>query len=350
MKAETRKVLDDLKRAGLDTSSIENQMRANPLVDKQADFVLGDGILRQSEYTRYMNQAVQEKRELEARVQQLATMHDASKTTQLPKEALDTIATLEQELINTGLFDEQSVREVSYRGKKPLMELVNQPNPNPPAPAPPQQPQQRNMNMPNPDLEKNYVDMDTHTTSMANLAYGSIATNMQIAAKIDEVKALGIPVTATDVERLTEELRRDFSTGQGNMDRVFNNVFKVQEVKAAKEKEVRDKELSDARAAGKAEGLKEAGVPGRKVLKGSGSPLFQKRSAANQIPENTQVKNPYTDEQGNIDPSKLPRNKYGDLERFKLRRSKEERLAGAADAYNEIMERAEQDPLFADVI
>lgn len=343
MKKETRQILDDLKTKGMDISSIEAQMRANPLLDHAGDEIIGGGILRQSTFTTYMNSVREDEERVKAQAAQLATLHDASKVATLPKEALDTITALEEALIETGLFTEASIKEISAIGKAPLVNTINNP---PPILQNPNPNHERENDMPNPDLSK-YVDSETHQTSLANVAFGSIATGLQIQAKIDEVKALGIPVTQEKISALQENMRTGFETGNNNLDTIFEKTFEVSKVREAKANEAIEARIQEEAGKLVAERMKKENLPGRGNFRGNPSPVFGRKKPI-YVNSESGTGNGFKDTDGNIDISKLPKNSEGDPKLFLTRGDRTSRVAGASELFETIMQKAESDPFYTD--
>lgn len=347
MKAETKKVIEDLKRAGFDTTGIERQIQADPLLDKAGDMILGDGILRQSKFTQYMQATDRREQELQETAQKLATLHDASKTTTLPQDTLAVIESLEQALIGTGMFTEESVKEVSYAGKKPLIDLISKPNKDNLNNDPPPN-KDKTMNNNEIDLSK-YIDIDTHRKSLGNVAFGSIATNLELSAAIEEIKSLGIPVTRDKIKILQDKLQEGFNKGEADLDIILDGVFEVNKARQAKATIDYDAKVKEEVSKQVAEALKESGAPNRvRRLMGRNAPVFDRKRPA--FVDSTKAEgnngNPYKDDKGNIDVSKLPKNKEGDPLLFTARGDRESRVSKATDSFIDIEEKISQDPLY----
>lgn len=326
MNAQTLAVLNDLKSKGLDTSSLEAQVKANPILDKQMDSIIGGGLLRQSEYTRLSNEIVRKEEDYKKQIQDLASSHDAMKgldqNSELYKALLERTTALEEVLIETGLYDEDSIKNVSFKEKKAIEELITTPPKKDPALN-----SERKIEVTF-DPTKNYVDADELQLTTANMATGSILMNMRLNRMTEEARTLGINITS----ELQEKFDRAFVTNvvQGNkkVEEVFDEVYGLSTVRQTKAEELRQKELTDARAAGRAEGLQEAGVPSRQITHLGRHSILDSKS----IGKNSNIinkKDDFRNEEGNLDPTKLPRNDRGEVERYKLRGSKEDRLAKA---------------------
>lgn len=345
----TRKFIADLKAAGLDTSSMERQIALDPIAERQADHHIGGGILRQSDYTRYMNSVQQKEKQLEQQVNQLASLHDAQNAgVQLPQETLDAIKAMEDALIATGEFEESSIKTLSnkaisgfQKANKPQPQVRTNQDTNP------------NLNLdngnkfvPTQDLSK-FVDVNTMQAAMANLAYGDIATNLEIQAAMDEVRDLGIKIDRASVQKLRDNLRNSFEKS-GTIDDAFEATFELSKIRETKNQEAienRIKEETDKRVA---EELKTLGVPMTKKFNSNRRhPIFDRKreTPANIQTPKADVK---ADEGNNIPPvdngnNKLPVNKFGDTEIFRGRRSREERMQGAIGVHEKVMEHYADD-------
>lgn len=328
----TRKLLEDLKNAGLDVSSLERQILVNPLADKQADLHLGGGILRQSEYTRYMNELKTKETTLNQQLNQLASAHDAQNSgIELSQEQKDAIKRMEDTLIATGEFDEESIRNLSRIAQKPVIVKKD---------IQPQLPNNTVIpnNNPNIDMTK-FVDVNTLQSSLANIAYGSIATNMEIGAALEEVKSLGIKVDRAKIREFQEKLRTGYEAGK-NLDQIVEETFEVSKALEAKQNTEIENRINTETEKRVAEALKAAGVPEVKKLNfRSRHVLFDK----NRKPENTE-----TPKEGESAGKELPTNKYGDTEIFRSRRSREDRMQGASAVLDEVMAHYANDPTFVE--
>lgn len=337
MKKETRQILDDLKAKGMDISSIENQFRVNPLLEKAGDEIIGGGILRQANYQQYMNKVTLQEKQIQEQARQLATLHDANAQGILPQAALDTMKAMEDALMETGLFTEESIKEISALGRKPLEDLINKP-----VVLPPARREEDNMGK-DIDLSK-YVDTETYEKSMGNIALGSIMTNMQITSAFDEIKKLGIEVTPEKVEKVQEAIKQGFAQGNGNLGDIFEKTFEVSKVREAKANEAIEVRIQEEAGKLVAERMKKENLPGRGNFRGSPSPVFGRKRPIYTNSESGQTG--YKDAEGNIDISKLPKNSEGDPKLFLTRGDRTSRVAGASDLFNNIMEKAESDPFY----
>lgn len=349
MNDNTQKIIADLRKAGLNMDSIEYQLRVNPLLEKQTDRIVGDGILRQQEYTKYMNETLQRRKDIEEQATKLATLHDAAATTELPKAALETIAALEEKLLETGLFDEDSVKAVSYVGKKPLFDIIDKSKQAPAYVPPTVSNPVKETPMPNfnPD---DFVDLDTFRTSNANIALGNVVTSLELQAALEEIKSLGIKVDRPTVKKLQDSLKPGLESGK-NFDQILDEVFDVTKVKEAKQKEDFDKRIEEAKKEARAETLKEMGVPAKNRFGHGRHPILDRKSATetNQPALNTNIEapkeapKPDEEAQQQVALDKLPRNKLGDVEVFRLRRSREDRMRDAMELNEKVQEALSKD-------
>lgn len=333
----TLKIINDLKAAGLDISSLERQILVNPLADKQADLHLGGGILRQSEYTRYMNDLKTKENTLNQQLNQLASLHDVENSgVQLSQEQKDAIKKMEDALIATGEFEEESIKSLSRIAMKPVVN-VKKPDINTNLNSNLNQNQNPN-NFQQPDLSK-YVDVNTLQSSLANMAYGGIATSMEIQAAIDEVKGLGIKVDRAKVREFQEKLRTGYEAGK-NLDQIVEETFEVSKALEAKTNQEIENRINTETERRLAEKLKEAGVPETNKFSNSRRHvLFDK----NRKPQNVEPP-----KEGDPPANELPRNKFGDTEIFRGRRNREDRMQGASVVLDEVMAHYANDPTYVE--
>lgn len=325
----TLKILNDLKQAGLDISSLERQILVNPLADKQADLHLGGGILRQSEYTRYMNELQTKEKTINQQINQLASLHDVENSgVELSQEQKEAIKKMEEALIATGEFDEESIRNLSRVAQKPIVVKKDI------------QPQLQTTRViePNnqPDMSK-YVDVNTFQSSLANIAYGGIATTMEINAALDEVKELGIKVDRAKVREFQEKLRTGYEAGK-NLDQIVEETFEVSKAMEAKQNAEIENRIKTEADKLVAERLKEAGVPvTNKFQSTRRHVVFDRNKPLNAEPlkEGEQ-------------PKELPKNKYNDVEVFRGRRSREDRMQAAATVHEEVANYLANDPTYVE--
>lgn len=358
MNPNTKKLLEDLRNAGIDTSSIERQIAHDALADRQLDMHLGAGILRQQEYTRYMNDLVAKEQQIQQQVQQLATLHDAQNNPNitLPEETINVIKKMEEALIATGEFDEQSIKTISYQGRVPLEKMIK--DRQQPQPQQFQQQQNNNLNPTNlgfqpqqPQIDTSkFVDVGLFRQALGNLAYGDIATNMEINARLDEVRQLGIPVDRSKIAKLQENLKKNFE-GNGSLDQAFEETFEVSKAIEAKQNADIEKRINDEAEKRTAEALKNAGVPVTKKFNAGRHVIFDRKRS----PENVQAPNQETKTgEGNNNAEVIPSpnqpnvNKYGDTEIFRTRGDRNSRMQNAAGTYEQVMEHYANDPTYVE--
>lgn len=363
MKENTRKILNDLAAAGLDVSSIEAQIQRSPLLDRQADTIIGDGILRQQEYSRYMNDLVTKERNLQTQLNQLASLHDVQNSgVQLSAEQSAAIKKMEDALIATGEFEEESIRNLSRIAQTPAVKVNPPINPNPNN-VNPNNNLNPNLNLNNPVVPQfqqpdlsNYVDANTFRSELANIAYGGIATNMLINSAIEEARELGIKIDRPELVKLQENLRNGYERGKG-LDDIMEETFKVSEARQAKQQAEIDNQIKQQVQAGIAEGLKAAGVPDIKKFHANRRHPILDRKRTN--PANIQTpqpdvpivegdtKAPPPVDTANLG-NKLPVNKYGDVEVFRMRGNRESRMQAASGTFDKVMEHLANDPTYVE--
>lgn len=314
----TKKHLEDLKRNGFDVSSLENQINSNPVLDKAADGLIGGGILRQQEFSRYMTKTNEEKVALEARVKELAARHDAVDALKgdetLYSAALKVITDQEDALIAAG-FNEEEVKNLSFVNKEKLKQV--------PEKVETQQPViNKETETKNVADEKNYLDIETFQAQQANLIYGNVAMTARVQGAFDKARKLGIDLKDEVSVNLAENMRKGIEAGK-NIDQIFDEQFGFSAAeKAAQEADV-DKRIKEAEARGRAEAYKEVGVPKRFVSREKHA-IFD-----NIVPVKVEEKRTPREELL----KDLPRNKFGDVEFRLLRGDKDDRISRAALAY-----------------
>lgn len=355
MKPETQKILDDLKKAGFNTSSIEQQIAVNPVLDKASDMILGDGILRQSQYTVYMNQFNREKADMEKQIKELATAHDSHQfinpndATKL-KESLDYIKQLEDSLIATGQFTEESVRSASMMAGKGLQELIDNAGKAPVVDSNINNNNNANRgNMPDNFDPTKFVDATTLNQSLANVGMGSVLTARQISVAEQELARLGIQNTPDLETKLQQNLFRELSREGGSVQSAFDLTYDLPTIRATKQKEAQDKLISDAFERGKAEAAKDGGIPSRNSQRLVLHPIIDRNSKLqNAIRTAEGDKKSFVTAEGNIDPAALPKNEKGEVNRFMLRGDRASRVASAKQLFNQVEEHYLNDPTYVE--
>jgi hypothetical protein len=346
MKPETRKFLDDMRASGMDISSIENQIASNPFIENKADSLIGGSILRQQDYQSKMNILRDEENKIKNQAQQLATLHDAKDTgVALPQEALDAIVALETELINTGLYDEDSVRNVSYKGKQSLISLTNPTQPNNNSATNPIKKEEPAMKTGADD--RDFVEVNQFERGVANMAYGNMAVAAKLNLALDEARSLGLNITREQVDQFTKNAVTGIEKDGKSIDQIIDESFGLNTARQAAAAANEAKRLADERAAGYAEGLKVGGVPNRTRLNRGRHPILGRKTP--EIVNSAADGNSFANDKGQIDMSKVPKNEVGDPKLFLLRGDRASRVEKASESFGKLMDRIEGDPLYGDV-
>lgn len=341
MNEATKKILNDLKNAGLNTSSIEQQLNVNPILDKQTDAIIGAGVLRQADYTRYMQQTQAKENELNQKINELATLHDAAKVSALPQEALDAIDKMEKALIETNLYDEESIKSVSFVGKQALTPLINQPPQNTPAPINSNIPKETEM-----DTSK-FVDVDMFQRASANLVYGNAAINAKVTAAIRRAEKLGIEVTDEMLDSFHANMIDGVERKNLSIDQVIDKQFKISETQKVRDQENFQKQLKDAEAKGRADALKENNIPARNVRFSQGRHMILDRKSLHNEnppapvngenpPKETTPQNPQINKPGHVNGVPI----------YQMRGSREDRMIRAAESNARVEEYLANDPTY----
>lgn len=349
MNAQSQKIIADLEAAGFDMSSLRNQMLADPIKDRKADGTF-DGLLRQSEFSRMASETARVKQEYENKMKGLASAHDSVNHLPVGSAAHTAMKTIiddyEKDLIEAG-FSEESVKALSVEKLGKLDEAlksiqVEEPNTNI---------NNRGNEMPNKDT-KDYVDTNMLRTVAGQTAMGSILIGMQVNALEKELASYGINPTPQQVQQLAKTLESHLVHPEKNAETAFDEVFKLSEIRITKAKEADDNRLKSEYERGRADQMKEDGIPARqrtKLIKHA--ILDSKTIGQNAIKTKSDS---MLDEHGNVDPAKLPRNADGVIERFKIRGPNSEirqerkaaRLASAANLMDKIQEHNANDPTY----
>lgn len=355
MNANALKVIGDLEQAGFDMSSIKRQAELDPIKNQAADRTF-DGILRQQEYTKLANAALQAKKEYEAKIKGLASAHDSIQHLPTNSPAFTAMKTIiddyEKDLIEAG-FSEASVKALSAEKVEKLNEVLRT-IPNNESSSDNNVESNRGADMNNNNNNNVGISPDVLRTALGNTAMGSVLIGMQVNSMERELRELGVNPTAAQLQELAQKLPSHLNdpTGKGNVETAFEEVFKVSEVRATKAKEAEDARLLAEYNRGRTDQAKEDGIPARqrvKLVKHSilDSKTIGQNSRANQSES-------IFDEQGNLDPNKVPRNAQGEIERYKIRGANSEirqdrkarRLANAANLMDQIQEHNANDPMF----
>lgn len=334
MNAATIQHLADLKKAGFDVSSLEHQMNASPILNQRGDQLMGGGILRQAAFTKVSQEKADKIKELEGQIAELSKMQGAgiSENSPVYKAALEVIAEQQQLLINAG-FSEDEVTKLSEKAVVKANEKVIPPTVKE---TPVVQPPAKKEGEGEMDTS-NFLDLDTFQAQSENQIFGSATLAAKIQHKLNRAHNLGIEVPDDKINNLGLNLRTAVAAGK-NIDEFLDEDLGI----SAKQKEVdeaaRKKELADERAAGKAEGFKEAGVPRRVVTRTGKHPIYDNITSHRETMQQQEKQ-----DDGN---KEIPTNKWGDKEIYRTRGDKFSRIQAAEDYHEKVLERtAAQDSI-----
>lgn len=332
--AETRRILDDLKKDGLDITGIERQLQTDPFLDKKIDARLGGGILRQEEFTRITNQFQRTEKDLQAQVNKLAALHDNVDSLIgndiLYKNALETITELEDALVAAGANPDE-VKKVSYETKSGLTNFLENPANKKIETKVDDKEGDKDMSV---DMSK-YVDNETYQRSLAQIGTGAIL----VADKMNDAKTrareLGIQVTSEMSSKLHARMQSDFLTGKVPFEQIADEVLgisvKEKEVSVAAQQKAIDDAVAKGRAEGRAETEKEFGGAPRRQVGRIESPIYarmQRQTDTFVLPEKAGLK---TREDGKIE---VPVNAAGEPELWKTRGDRSTRVGRASALIN----------------
>lgn len=324
MNAATIQHLADLKKAGFDISSLENQMRSSPLLDKQGDILMGGGILRQAQFTKITQDRAAEVKKYEQQIAQLSAMHNAGAAEDSPlyKAALNVIAEQQNLLLDAG-FSEDQIKEISDNA------IVKPTEKEPPVVVPPVvQTKKEGDEMGNDVDTSRFLDVDTFQKQAEAQIFGSASLAAISQHAMMEAARLGIEVPREKAINFGANLHKAVSEGK-NIEQFVDEEFGLT-AKRAEIKEANDKKaIDDAYAKGKAEGQRESGVPRRAVSK-TKHPIYDN------IKSN--VVEPKKEENEN---KEIPRNKYGDQEIYRTRGDRHSRVAAAEEYHQNVLARTD---------
>lgn len=335
LNAETDAVLRDLEAAGFDLSSVRQQATNNPLLEKAANSNLGGGILRRSEYVRFVENKNKEVETLQSQVRELAAVHDVVESLKdnqpLYEAALEKIDTLERNMIDAG-WNPDEVKALSFHEKAGLSKAVQ---------AAKQLDASSTKEREEPNVPENfdpskYVTTDELQTVAANLVGGNIVSSLRMQHQIRQAEKLGIEVDDAKVAEFEKNL---FTGLQQNKsyeqiaDETFGLAAKREELRQQEQQKTIDSEVRKQVA----EQLKSAGVSAQSTH------ITRPQSVMHQMRERyTAADAPKMEGEGGtkvIGGRQVPVNKFGDIEFHKLRGNRQERVDNAMKELEGLSER-----------
>lgn len=327
LNAETEAILKDLESSGFDLSTVRTQAKGNPILESAANSKLGGGILRRQEFLQYKTSKDTEVQGLQDKIRELAAAHDSAEgfkgNNELYTAALEKITILEDNLIAEG-YNPDEVRGLSFKEKEGLKAATDKAKELEAGNA------RGGKSMPDTD-EKDYVETNQFQQILANVAGGTLIGSMRATNQINRAIRLGIEIT----DEMLETYEKNLLTGLENKksyeqiaDETFGIAAKLKEVEAAN----RTKEVDAEVRKQVAEKLKEAGVS-------TSRSMTSKRGLFGAVkPREVDESLIPTGEGGTkiVNGRKVPVNKSGETEYYKLRGGREEgRGARVAHAIQE---------------
>jgi hypothetical protein len=352
-------ILSSLQKYGVNPETIAN-MRRDLDGNKAADNYLNEGILRRNQFTAFVTQSEKEKRELQDKVKELATLHDAANSTSidqnLVKSLTEKIAAIEDYLIDEG-YDEDEVRGISFKEKTALTESLRTENL--------QAQKTIDKTVENKEEENdmpNYVDEDTFKrnlqSSVADMTLNQMQIQSEIAREVRKYERLyGREVDDSLVDNFTGIVVQSILNGENKtVPQIAESHFKISERQEQNRNAEFEQKVEAARREERAKVLKETGVPARNSSRNGGSAIFRRQkyeTSPNQNSQTTQTSQQVEDNKPNLQTSQdapagmvklangkiVPLNKEGIPEFFRGRRSQEERVESASNFYNEVVEK-----------
>lgn len=309
----TKNVLAEMAKAGVDPAviaSLQTELDTKPDADK----AMNNGVLAQASFNSYKSRKEQEILELNNNLKKLSSLQGAANGLEgdLQKAALEQIAALETILEAQGydlkevraeaaklVSDPEAINKLAEKKEEPKVDTGKENN---------------NMGL----SEKDVAELLRTTGN--NLAAGGIHMSAKIAYAIDKARTLGIPLTEDQITKLPDAIIKGFETNKSpeqSMDEVLGFSAKQAEL----DKNRREAELTAAKEAGRQEALKENGVTLRKTINQSPHPVLSRVNHA--VGDRKTVEKKRFSEYTQEDIDKLPENKAGDKEIFRLRANDE---------------------------
>jgi hypothetical protein len=355
-------VLSNLQKYGVSSDLISNLQKELDK-NKNADKYLESGIIRRNQFTEYVTKAEEEKKVLENKVKELATLHDVSSSHSLDDETkkslLEKVTAIEDFLIEEG-YDEDEVRKISFKEKQTLTESKRVENLEAENKTKELlQAKEEEEEMPS----KNYVDEETlnsHVqTGMATMAMNTMAVNSQVlrfARKYE--KLYGKDADDNLIDSFPEKVLESISKGeQKTVDQIADEHFKLSDrVEKNREDEV-SRRIEAARIEERNKISKETGIPSRASrFNNGGSPIFRGRQKFQPETSTTQTSQT-TNNNNSQEPKNVPAGmvelangkvvpidqKTGIPHYHMGRGTQEERVEKAAERYNAVIERIGED-------
>jgi hypothetical protein len=326
MNAQTRQHLDDLRRAGFDISGLEQQINSSPVLDRQADNLIGGGILRQQAFTRITQEKANEVKTLQDQITQLTALKaaGAGENDAAYKAALAVIA--EQENLLLAYYDEEEIKALSARAVQNAVDkIIPQPQQHqPPANIPSAKVED---DMGNIDTSK-FLDTDTYRKETEAQVFGNVALTAMINNAMLEAQKLGVQIPQEKITSLGVDMRNALAQGR-QVPEFIDEHFGLAAKRIEAAETARTKELEDARNQGYAEGAKSGGVP---------------RRAATKVhhPLDGVVSNRRPQEKIET-PTEVPKNKFGDAEIYRMRGDRNSRIESAVAYMDKVIDRTERE-------
>lgn len=344
MTPETRKVLNELRNAGFDIRSLETQA-----LDPAKDNKIRGMLLSQEAFGTYQSNKDKEIATYKTQLAQLQSVRNTlssgaiNENSEIVRTLLEKQALLEKNLIDNG-FDPADIQEFMGADIQTLKNAVNKvedvvdSNNN-----------EDNINgntilnesdeddMSKIDMSK-YVDTDTMKSTMANVVMGTNAITAKVNRYVREAEKLGIEVDGQKFEEFQLTLVSNLDKGI-QPEQTAETFFELTKVRAEQETANQTKLINEAKAAGRAEAMKEFGVPNQRNFKTKNQHLLLNR--------NRKLPNPATAGQDDAESDKeITTNKFGDPEVFKNSRQRADaqmnRVTGAAEKFNSVTNRYDE--------
>lgn len=283
MKDTTKKFLNDLKNVGFDITNLESQLNANGAIATAADNLFHGGITRLPEFTKIIN----EKRLLEEQIAQGHDKLNSGGMTEVERAGLlNHIVSMENMLVDDFGAPREEVEALSVEQKKLLSTKV----------------EDKTKVIPNSNTNPKVDNMDENKVKemiqggMAQMGLGSTMLNINILATMNNFQQLyGRAPNPQELTAFQTAFSREVQAGNENAVSVAGEeAFKFSEKQTEIATANLNTQLETAKAAGRAEAMKEYNIVGApKTLNGQVpiSPVFARRATTSNV-NNTLPPNP----------------------------------------------------------
>lgn len=358
--ANTETILNTLKRFNVDPNLVSN-LKSELDKNKAADGYLDKAVTRTNQFNEYVTKKDREVQELQTKIKELATLHDVSKTSSLDegmkKAVLEKIALLEDALIETGQFNEDEVRNLSF-AEKQILTKVNDDveKANIKKVLETKLESEEDEEMPN---SKQYLEKDELTdivqNTQARTTLAGISINNKIFKKIRQYEKLaGKEADEKLIDGFEDKVLSDIMANSGkDIDEMAEEHFKISELQTARQSADLQRQLKEAEEKGAREALKREGVVPRQQTSRFGrgtSPVYARKRFGSSEAPNQESADTSGGDNKNLNANsgemvelnngkKVPINKDGIPEYYRGRGDRSDRVERASEKHGQIMDK-----------